>query len=328
LIALGTFVSSRESVINYASMCHHFAMPEAQLHVGTFSPSVLLHLSNLSGGFRRAGLDVRASPVASSPAQFASLDAGEFDVVLTNPDNVLAYRFLSQNPLSRNLPVEILGAIDRGLGLSLCLSPPIDQVDAVRGRVVGVDVAQSGFAFIAYALLDLKGLHPGDYVVEALGSTPRRATALIEETCAATILNAGNELRAEGAGCTTISTVVDIGPYIGTVVAAMKSSESDVIDARRRFTDVLLATANDIVGGEREADVIEAAMTLLNLTETQALAHYACLRAPNTGLIPSGIVDRASIATLISLRQTFMPTSELDTILATLESVVHSERLQ
>lgn len=303
-------------------------MHETQLHVGTFSPSVLIHLSDTDGSFRRAGIDVLVSPVASSPAQFKSLEAGEFDAVLTNPDNVLAYRFLSQNPLSRNLPVEIIGAIDRGLGLSLCLAPLLGDVNEVRGRVVGVDVAQSGFAFVAYALLDRAGLHLGDYVVEALGSTPRRASALVEGTCVATILNAGNELRAEGAGCTKFSTVADIGPYIGTVVAAMQSNDVDVNDARRRFTEVLLDTARDIASGEREADVIEAAMSLLDLTESQALAHYACLRAPHSGLIPSGIVDRESIATLITLRRTFMPTSELDSIIDSLDAVVRDGVLE
>ena len=30
---------------------------------------------------------------------------------MTSPDNVLAYRFLSANPLGRNLPVEVLAGI-------------------------------------------------------------------------------------------------------------------------------------------------------------------------------------------------------------------------
>ena len=94
----------------------------------------------------------------SSPAQFRSLETGELDVVMTSPDNVLAYRFLSANPLGRNLPVEILAGIDRGLGLSLCLAPSVTDVADVRDRVVGVDVPESGFAFVAFALLERAGL--------------------------------------------------------------------------------------------------------------------------------------------------------------------------
>ena len=85
----------------------------------------------------------------------------------------------------------------QGLGLSLCLAPSIKGTDDLRGQIVGVDVAQSGFAFVAFELLKRAGLNDGDYEIAALGSTPRRATALINNECAATILNAGNELRAQ-----------------------------------------------------------------------------------------------------------------------------------
>ncbi|MDB5621406.1 hypothetical protein [Tardiphaga sp.] len=303
-------------------------MHDVQLHVGTFTPSLLIHLARNAGSLRRAGIDVRESLVSSSPAQFRSLEAGEFDLVATSPDNVLAYRFLSQNPLGRNLPVEILAAVDRGLGLSLCLAPSVRAVGEVRGKVLSVDASKSGFAFVAYALLDRADLHPGDYAVEELGSTPRRASALIDNGCAATVLNAGNELRAEGAGCTILSSVADIGPYLGTVIAGMAVGDPVVDDTRRRFVDLLLETAREIVAGEREAEVIEAAMSLLNLTETEAQAHYACLLAPTTGLIPDGIVDRAPISTLLDLRRKYMPTLELDSIADSLATMVIDRALE
>ena len=150
-------------------------MHPATLHVGTFTRSLLLDLARSTGRLERAGLDVRETQVVSSPAQFAALEAGELDIVMTSPDNVLAYRFLTQNPLGHNLPVEIVAAIDRGLGLSLCVAPSVADVAAVRGGSVAVDVPESGFAFVAFALLDAAGLEPGDYTVESLGSTPSRA---------------------------------------------------------------------------------------------------------------------------------------------------------
>ena len=302
-------------------------MREVQLHVGTFTRSILIHLARSAGALRRAGLDVHETSVTSSPAQFQSLEFGEFDLVFTSPDNVLAYRFLSQNPLGRTLPVTILGAIDRGLGLCLCLGPLITSVDEVRGHVVGVDVPQSGFAFVAYELLERAGLAPGDYRVEALGSTPRRASALIAGDCAATVLNAGNELRAQGAGCTVVSAASDIGPYLGTVIAALETDDPDVDGPRRRFTLVMLETAREIVEGRREAEVVEAVMELLGLSEAEARAHHACLTSPTSGLTPGGMVDRASINTLVELRRKFAPTPELDAVMGSLSRVVDRRAL-
>lgn len=135
-------------------------MNEARIRIGTFTRSLLIEVARSTGKFHQANLEVSETSVLSSPAQFRSLEAGEFDLVMTSPDNTLAYRFLSENPLGRNLDLQILAAIDRGLGLSLCLSPQIDRVESVRGQTVGVDVAQSAFAFVAFALLDKLGLGP------------------------------------------------------------------------------------------------------------------------------------------------------------------------
>ncbi len=289
-------------------------MARTQLRIGTFTPSLLLDLARSTGRLDRAGLEVTETPVPSSPAQFRSLETGEFDVVMTSPDNVLAYRFLSANPLQRNLPVEILAGIDRGLGLSLCLAPSVTDVADVRGRVVGVDVPQSGFAFVAFALLDRAGLGKADYTVESLGSTPRRAAALTEGTCAATVLNAGNELRAITAGCRVVSTVADIGPYLGTVMAAMSADDPEITGPRGRLAEVVIDTAHDIVTGRLRAEVIEAAGRLLGLAEPQARAHLDCLLDPTHGLIADGQVDESSINTLIDLRRRHSPSPDLDVV--------------
>jgi hypothetical protein len=308
-------------------MCKHVVMREAVLNVGTFTKSLLIHLAHETGTFSKAGLDVREFSVTSSPGQFSSLSAGELDLAITSPDNVLAYRFLPQNPLGRMLPVEIVSAVDRGLGLSLCLAPSVDSVEDVRGQVVGVDVPQSGFAFVAYELLRRAGLEPGDYEIATLGSTPRRTSALIANECTASILNAGNELRAKRAGCTLVSRVDEIGPYLGTVIATLHTESSKVLDTRRRFADVLLETSQEIVNGERESEVIPAAMSLLELSEDDARSHYACLRDRANGLVPSGVVDRASMVTLLELRRRYLPSNELDGVLDSLPAFVLEQAL-
>jgi ABC-type nitrate/sulfonate/bicarbonate transport system substrate-binding protein len=301
---------------------HHIAMSLTQLRVGTFTRSVLLEVARGDGIFRDAGIEIEESSVTSSPAQFESLEAGEFDLVFTGPDNVLAYRFVTDNPLGRLLPVEILGAVDRGLGLGLYLGPDVASIEHVRGEVVGVDVATSGFAFVAYELLARGGLAPGDYQVRALGSTPRRAAALVAGECAATVLNAGNELGAQSHGCTAVGTVTEIGPYLGTVVAALTTDDPATIDVRQRFRDCLSETARRIVAGEREPQVIAAATSLLGLDEEQARAHHACVRSKVTGLTPDGLVDRAAMATVVELRRRFLATSDLDGVMDALDQFI------
>ena len=297
-----------EAVYKRLQLWQDDTVTRGQLRIGTFTPSLLIDLARSTGRLDRAGLEVTEIPVPSSPAQFRSLEAGDFDVVMTSPDNVLAYRFLSANPLGRNLPVEILAGIDRGLGLSLCLAPSVTSVADVRRRVVGVDVPQSGFAFVAFALLERAGLNQGDYEVESMGSTPRRAAALTVGTCAATVLNAGNELRAGASGCRAVSTVADIGPYLGTVMAALPADDPS---RRTRLAQVVIDTAHDIVTGRLRREAVEAAGRLLGLADREAAAHHEVLLDRTHGLITDGDVDEASINTLIDLRRRHSPSPEL-----------------
>ncbi len=297
-------------------------MRELVLNLGTFTRPVVLDVARRDGSLAAAGLTVHETQVVSSPAQFTSLEAGEYDLVFTSPDNVIAYRFVANNPLGRILPVEIIAGVDRGLGLSLCLAPGVTSPELVRGKAVGVDVPQSGFAFVAYELLRRAGLSREDYTLSTLGSTPRRAAALAAGECAATVLNAGNELRAAGAGCTIHSSVSDIGPSLGTVVARMATDDPERRDVHRRFTDVIDATVRHIVAGAREDLVVQSARELLDLDEREARAHYRCLLDPANGFLPSGRIDRASVATLLELRRRFLPSADLDHVEEELERFI------
>ena len=278
--------------------------------LGVFSPSVLLDVARSTGRLGAVGLQVRDVPVASSPAQFTSLRGGEYDAVFTSPDNVLAYRFLSANPLNELLDVEIVAGIDRGLGLCLGVRPGVTGPADLRGGRLGVDVPNSGFAFVAYALLEKLGLSRHELEIVALGSTPKRARVLHDGGCDVTVLNAGNELSARAHGCTLLADVTRLGPYLGTVVARMRQApRAEAID---RLVLALGETARAILGGEVDREASEAAARLLGLAPNLAAEHVAILRDPERGLIDDGAVDAVALATLVGLRQRFLPTPELD----------------
>jgi ABC-type nitrate/sulfonate/bicarbonate transport system substrate-binding protein len=285
-----------------------------QLTLGVFSPSVLLEVARATGRLADADLEVRDVPVPSSPAQFTSLRAGDFDAVFTSPDNVLAYRFLPANPLGELLDVEIVAGIDRGLGLCLGVRPGLTDPTQLRGGRLGVDVPNSGFAFVAYALLDELGISRDELEIVALGSTPKRANALHSGGCDVTVLNAGNELVARTHGCVLLADVTRLGPYLGTVVARLRQAPG--VEQVDRLVVVLSDTAGAIIAGEFEDEAREAAGRLLGLPADTAAEHVALLRDPLRGLIADGGVDEAALATLVNLRRRFLPVPELDDISA------------
>src|SRR3954462_8313416 len=107
--------------------------------LGIFSANVVADWAEQHGVFADHGLAVEQIPVASSPAQFSSLLDGEYDAVLTSPDNVATYVLNEHNPLGRRLDLLILRAVDRGGRLSLVGAPGIDGLTALAGRRFAVD---------------------------------------------------------------------------------------------------------------------------------------------------------------------------------------------
>jgi len=283
---------------------------QREIVVGTFTRSLVLAVARTTGRFDAAGLSVVERSVASSSAQFASLESGEYDLVLTGPDNVIAYRFVHGNPLGRVMPVGVLAGVDRGLGLGLWAAPGAD-LEPGRGVRLGVDVAGSGFTFLAYDLLERVGLPPGSYEVLPLGATPRRVESLIDGSCDVTILNAGNELRARRAGCGLVAGVSDYAPYLGTVLAALEGGGDSVRESRRRFREAFVETISEILAGRRRAEMVRAAQELLGLSAPDAEEHYAVCVSGDHGLVGGGTVPRDALAAVLDLRRRYAPSPEI-----------------
>jgi ABC-type nitrate/sulfonate/bicarbonate transport system substrate-binding protein len=271
----------------------------APLVLGTFSPSVLLRVARSTGVLDRHSLVVEERPVPSSPGQFAALADGSLDAALTSPDNVVAYRFLPGNPLGSTRDVRIVAAVDRGLGLALYAGAGTPDVAALRGQVVAVDVMASGFAFALFDILGRAGLGRDDYQLVELGSTPKRLEALLDGRCAATMLNAGNDLKADDAGLVRLADVTSVAsPYLGTVLAVQGEPSAAV----RALAGALRETSAAVLSGEaRGAAVAEAERS--GLPPGLAERYVERLSDPDHGLVRDGSVDAAGLESVVALRR-------------------------
>jgi ABC-type nitrate/sulfonate/bicarbonate transport system substrate-binding protein len=278
-----------------------------RLTLGLFSTSPVARTARAGGHFAAGGLEVAEEPVRSSAAQFLALLDGAYDLVLTSPDNVLAYRLDPGNPLGGTHDVRILAAVDRGLGLSLVGAPGVRTMADLRGRVLAVDIPGSGFAFTLYQMLAAAGLRRDvDYRVESAGTTPRRREALLAGRFAATMLGAGHDVAAVRAGCHRIARATDlIRPYLGTVLAGYGpwiETHGDVIDA---FLKAWLAAAADVVAPARRAATLRTIGEHLHLTGADAEDFYEVLVSPDEGLAADGRVDPEALAAVARLRRDF-----------------------
>jgi hypothetical protein len=127
------------------------------------------------------------------------------------------------------------------------------------------------------------------------------------------MLNAGNELHAEAAGLSPLARVSEVcHPYLGTVLAALDPAAIGGLAA------ALTATAEAVVAGRHADLVIEEAQSALDLDRPLAERYRERLRSPTEGLVPDGVVDRASLRTLVGLRRRFGPELDGDPLAAAL----------
>jgi ABC-type nitrate/sulfonate/bicarbonate transport system substrate-binding protein len=276
----------------------------ATLRLGYFSKSPILEVARQHGLLEAQGLRVEAEAVSSSPAQFRSLVAGDYDLVLTSPDNVAAYRFGTANPLGEQIDVRVVRAVDGGLGLSVLGGEGIGRVDDLRGRTVAVDVPESGFAFALYHLLAQRGLtRDSDYHVIALGATPRRAVALREGRCDATLLNAGATVAAELAGLVNLGRIsAVVRPYLATVLAATGARLDADEASLRRFCVAWDQAVAALLDAARAAALTPLLADVFALPETQVAAMRSTLHDPDEGLIVDRAVDPVALHNVLDLR--------------------------
>jgi len=272
------------------------------LHIGYFSRSPVLALARAHGMFARLGIAIDAEAVTSSPAQFCSLHVGAYDLVLTSPDNVAAYRYGSHNALGVQVDVRIIRAVDGGMGLSLIGGPGVQRIGDLRGRVVAVDVPDSGFAFALYELLASHGLHRGDdYDIVAMGSTPRRSIALRGGHCHATLLNGGLAIAAQREGLVNLGRISDVvHPYLGTVLAATGRWLETHPVIVRQFTLVWQQAVTELLSAGHEIDTLLADVFGLPVAGLPAIQRI--LHDPGEGLVPDGAVNRDALANVLRLR--------------------------
>jgi ABC-type nitrate/sulfonate/bicarbonate transport system substrate-binding protein len=271
------------------------------LRLGIFSANTVANWAEQHGIFAAHGLAVEQLPVTSSPAQFASLMAGEYDVVLTSPDNVATYVLNDGNPLGRRLDLQILRAVDRGGRLSLVGRPGIDTLADLRGGTFGVDVPTSGFAYVGFALLRRAGLEPGrDVEVVTAGATPRRRQLLAAGEFDATLLNAGHEARATRSGARVLGVVSDVvRPYLGSVLATRAEVDTPAV---RALLDAWDVAEQAVVNPDRREDVLSLLAAQPDTDREIAEQMYETLLDPAHGICVGGVVEPEALQAVLRLR--------------------------
>lgn len=162
---------------------------------------------------------------------------GVYPIVFCSADNVVAYQGnRAEIPITGIPDARIFLSVDFGF-LYPVLGPDIGSLSELKGKTIGVDKKDTGFAFVLYEVLKKAGISLKDVTICEMGSTQNRLSALIEQKCHATLLRPPYQSIAALQGCTLVrETGFDPRGYQGTVGVVKASWAIEHAEVLNRFS--------------------------------------------------------------------------------------------
>lgn len=280
-------------------------------------PTATYSIANQLGFFTANSLNVVYNQVASSPAAFTSLFAGEYDILSATFDNALNYR------LNLNESVTVLGQLDQGPDLVIASVPSITNASQLKGKSLMVDSATSGYSFLLQYVLSTFGLTfaDGDFGFQVVGGTSTRYADLIAgmlpngSDVYATILAYPVTIEGEALAAETAPIILArISDYIAPITSSsfmvQESSLSNKTQAAllARFVASMLA-ANTFLQDPGNANCsISAIAAQLGVSEDVAANEYAAVTNSASGEVSPGgnfTINQEGAMNDVQVRQDF-----------------------
>jgi ABC-type nitrate/sulfonate/bicarbonate transport system substrate-binding protein len=297
-------------ILGLAGLALAFAAPVAaqtKLSIVTFSGATNLPvwIALDKGFFKKEGLDVEHEITRGSQGVMEGLMSGKYQFGSAALDNTIAYTEGQGDVKIDNYDlVAILGVHS---GMSRIISrPEIKTWQDLKGKVVAVDAANSGYGLVMYKLLAMNGLQKDkDYSVVAVGSGRDRMAAMKDSKAFAAAVSPPEDTYAKKDGYNLLADATEVlGAYQGSAYvvrrAWAKEHEKEVL----AFIRAIVASS-DFVFTNKNESVAVMKTRLKGISDEEAEAIYAALTGSNGGLNKGAKVNDAGVKMLLDLRNEF-----------------------
>jgi ABC-type nitrate/sulfonate/bicarbonate transport system substrate-binding protein len=287
------------------------AQAQKQISVNSFKGSNLwpVWAAQKQGFLANEGLAIKNLYTASSTAQMTGLIKGEFDMVTTALDNVMAYDLGDGSPDAPKDADLIVFLGGNNGALSLIARPGIASAKELAGKDLAVDAVSTGFSFVLQDMLARAGVAPGNYKLLPFGNTAARLKAMQDGKAVAAILTPPLSLAAVAQGYVNLGDAANVlGGYQGSVAAARRDwakANPDTVIAFIRGYRAGLAWLQAPANRQAALDVLRAEVP--ETTAAGAEENYAMMVANPQGFDPGGKLDLAGAKQVLELRRKYGP---------------------
>jgi ABC-type nitrate/sulfonate/bicarbonate transport system substrate-binding protein len=243
-----------------------------------------LYVAEANGRFEQEGVTVETTLTGSSVQQLERLIKGDYDVGFQQSDHVV-------RAVENGSDLFTFMSFAHAPELSLVVASSIGSFADLKGKVIAVDGARTGYALLLRKLLASKGYGDNDYTFQEFGGSRERFDAMNGGRASASLLNPPFDRKLIAAGFKSLGTSKDFFPdYPGPIGAARRSwarqNEQQLIAFIRAF-DASYAWLKD---ARNKAGAIRILMARLNFDANDTASAYdAYIGRPPPEITPAGI---------------------------------------
>jgi ABC-type nitrate/sulfonate/bicarbonate transport system substrate-binding protein len=278
-------------------------MSEDTVKIGLFNRDAVIIVAEAKDFLKQENIRVEINTVTDSPTLLRNLIKGNYDLILNNADNVIAWAEGQGEDPQKNDFVIFLGG-SQGVDQKLVVAPGINDYKDLKGKVFAVDAPTTGYAIVGVYIMKKHGLEWNrDYTFKSFGNTTARANAMSSGEAAGAMMSLPDD-EIQKRGFKVMARSEDyVKHYARGLGATRKVWANANEDLLVRFIRAMIRASDFIQDPKNKDDVVQSLLAETKNNKPRAEAMYAQTVSPTMGLTPRSRIDLEGIRNVIELRE-------------------------
>ena len=279
------------------------AMAEDTIKIGLFNRDAAIIAAEGKGFLKRENIRVEISTVTDSPTLLRNLIRGQYDLILNNADNVIAWAEGQGEDPQKNDFVIFLGG-SQGVDQKLIVAPGIAGYPDLKGKVFAVDAPTTGYAIVGIYILKKHGLEWNrDYTFKSFGNTTARADAMSRGDAAGAMMSlADDEIQKRN-----FKVLAHAQDYVKHYARGLGATRREWANANEdlvvRFNRAMIRATDWLQDTKNKDEAVQLLLGETKNNKARAESLYNITLSPTMGLTPRSRIDMEGIRTIIELRE-------------------------
>jgi ABC-type nitrate/sulfonate/bicarbonate transport system substrate-binding protein len=279
------------------------AMAEDTVKIGLFNRDAAIIAAEGKGFLKQENIRVEINTVTDSPTLLRNLIRGQYDLILNNADNVIAWAEGQGEDPQKNDFVIFLGG-SQGVDQKLIVAPGIAGYPDLKGKVFAVDAPTTGYAIVGVYILKKHGLEWNrDYTFQSFGNTTARADAMSRGDAAGAMMSlADDEIQKRN-----FKVLAHAQDYVKHYARGLGATRREWANANEdlvvRFNRAMIRATDWLQDPKNKDEAVQLLLGETKNNKARAESLYNITLSPTMGLTPRSRIDMEGIRTIIELRE-------------------------